>query len=484
MAVNPIAELLLGTDVAKSIDQKRKEEETLKAIEEAKRMLYGERAPEVKPQDIPDSEIVTGAQQSKLRSDSATAAGASALDTLSGGTVGQQYSQAMDQRTPSRGFQVSPEDEKFQREIAAFIKNQELRANQPQPEDVLMKTGLSYNQSPEAQAFVDTVRGRQGSRALSQFSDTIRDDKPVASGALGALARPGFEGDAAKLALGIGDPSAASSGGVFGYKERYDTPENRALNLKTIDEMVAAGTLSEANATAMKNANQGVGVWENMNRLLQMASGIGGAVGREKELLEPRVNTASATTSARTTAKEGAEQSILGNTTVPGLKPIAGVRQTEDSINKVKQIAPDVETMKKLADELIQKYETMGSRFTGDDAADYSSKVRNLQLLAKSPSLYNLGVLTGPDLQLLEESIPNPASIKEGVRKTILGDTKVRLGNFRNLIDKRAQEFYRINGFEYAGGGVTRDEADEARQPGSGFDKAKQDELDSLLGGL
>jgi hypothetical protein len=170
---------------------------------------------------------------------------------------------------------------------------------------------------------------------------------------------------------------------------------------------------------------------------------------KEAEKRPEVVETARQRSAATTMGKEGAEQSILGNTTIPGLEPIEGVRQTEESIKNVKKVQPDVETMKTLADELIRKYETMGSVFTGDDAADYSSKVRNLQLLAKSPALYNLGVLTGPDLQLLEESIPNPSSIKEGVKKTVLGDLGIRLQNFRDLIDKRATQFYRTNGFQY-----------------------------------
>jgi hypothetical protein len=156
--------------------------------------------------------------------------------------------------------------------------------------------------------------------------------------------------------------------------------------------------------------------------------------------------------SASYTGTATAESSINARA-IPGFRPIEGVRITDESVQKVKSIAPDIETMKSLADELISKYQKTGSVFTGDEAADYSSKVRNLQLLAKSPSLYNLGVLTGPDLALLEESIPNPASIKEGMKKQVLGDLDVKLKNFRSLIDKRGNQFYRTNGFEREAGG-------------------------------
>lgn len=156
---------------------------------------------------------------------------------------------------------------------------------------------------------------------------------------------------------------------------------------------------------------------------------------------------------AEATAKAGKIGGIKGETeanqtAIPGFKPIAGVNITNDSVKKVKSAASQIEMMKKLADDLITKYNKMGTVFTGDDAADYSSKVRNLQLMAKGPEFYNLGVLTGPDLDLLEQTIPNPSSIKEGVKKTVLGDLSVKLNNFKDMLNTKSQQFYRFNGFE------------------------------------
>ena len=68
--------------------------------------------------------------------------------------------------------------------------------------------------------------------------------------------------------------------------------------------------------------------------------------------------------------------------------------------------------------------------------------------MAKGPEFYNLGVLTGPDLRLLEETIPNPASIKEGVKKQALGDISVKLNNFKNMLTQKGNQFYNLNGFE------------------------------------
>ena len=184
----------------------------------------------------------------------------------------------------------------------------------------------------------------------------------------------------------------------------------------------------------------------------------------ESGVMPARAETEKAKVKAKSEAETDANYNAL-----PGFRPIPGIKITDDSVTKVKSISPDVETMKILADELIKKYETMGSVFTGNDAADYTSKVRNLQLLAKSPALYNLGVLTGPDLSLLEQSIPNPASIKEGVKKQVLGDLSVKLKNFRNLIDTRSNNFYKSNGFEQIKPQTIREFATEAEAEAAGL---------------
>ena len=170
-------------------------------------------------------------------------------------------------------------------------------------------------------------------------------------------------------------------------------------------------------------------------------------VEQKYKLIDPEAEEAEAT------AKAGKIGGIKGETeanqtAIPGFKPIAVVNITNDSVKKVKSAASQIEMMKKLADDLITKYNKMGTVFTGDDAADYSSKVRNLQLMAKGPEFYNLGVLTGPDLDLLEQTIPNPSSIKEGVKKTVLGDLSVKLNNFKDMLNTKSQQFYRFNGFE------------------------------------
>jgi hypothetical protein len=133
---------------------------------------------------------------------------------------------------------------------------------------------------------------------------------------------------------------------------------------------------------------------------------------------------------------------------IPGYRPIAGAKITDSGVENVRKVSPDIETMKGLTKEILDKYKSSGSKIVGNDAAWYFSKIRQLQLLAKSPALFNLGVLTGPDLMLLEQTIPNPASAKELLKKQIFGDIDVKLNSFNDFIDSRGKAFYRANGFE------------------------------------
>jgi uncharacterized protein YukE len=175
--------------------------------------------------------------------------------------------------------------------------------------------------------------------------------------------------------------------------------------------------------------------------------GISEKVGAENALIAPRSATAEATSRAGKIG--GAEgETVANQTAIPGFETITGTKITDDSVKKVKGAASQIEPMKQMAQRIIDKYNKMGSAFTGDDAADFTSQVLNLQMMAKSEALFNLGVLTGNDYELLQKSIPNPASIKEGVKKQVVGDLSVKLNNFMKLLDDKGSTFYKLNGFQ------------------------------------
>lgn len=133
---------------------------------------------------------------------------------------------------------------------------------------------------------------------------------------------------------------------------------------------------------------------------------------------------------------------------IPGFKPIAGTQITDDSVKKVKAAAPIVKNMNTIVDGILNDFREKGYKFTGDDAAKYNANVRYLQMLAKSEPVFNLGVITGPDLMLLEQIIPDPASLKQGMKSTVLGSVGKRLEEFKKNINAGAVQQYRVHGFE------------------------------------
>lgn len=261
----------------------------------------------------------------------------------------------------------------------------------------------------------------------------------------------------------------------IGARKEFDTPENRERTKAYIASNAERLGLTPEQV-AEYNRQIDVGWVYDIQELLREKE-LGGSLTRENKvrdelaLLGPRTQTAASTAKARKIGTAEGE-TFTNINAIPGLRPIPGIKITDTSVNKVKDAQPEIQLMTQMIDELINKYNTTGSVFTGDDAADYSSKVRNLQLIAKSPSLYNLGVLTGPDLKLLEEAIPNPASIREGVKKQVLGNTIVRLNNFKQLLSKKADAFYTANGFQkiekspvsQPNGGNNPDKAQSLRQ--------------------
>jgi hypothetical protein len=136
---------------------------------------------------------------------------------------------------------------------------------------------------------------------------------------------------------------------------------------------------------------------------------------------------------------------------IAGLEIIPGMEITDDSVKKVKTAMPSIETMKSLAQTLRNDYKKYGMQLTGEQAAIYQSLAKNLQLMAKSPELYALGVLAGPDVGYLEQVIPDPSSIKTAMSSAIYGDVVgKKLDMFVDFLDSKSNSFYSSHGFQRA----------------------------------
>lgn len=175
--------------------------------------------------------------------------------------------------------------------------------------------------------------------------------------------------------------------------------------------------------------------------------GIGERVGAKYAEIAPEVAKSGATSKASVIGKsEGETESNLN--AIPGFKPIAGTKITNESVKKVKDSAPLINNINKITDEILNDIKAKGYKYTGDDAAKYNANIRYLQMLAKSEPVFNLGVITGPDLMLLDQIIADPSSLKQGMKSTVLGSVETRLKQFQNNLNSGATEKYRANGFE------------------------------------
>jgi hypothetical protein len=132
---------------------------------------------------------------------------------------------------------------------------------------------------------------------------------------------------------------------------------------------------------------------------------------------------------------------------IPGFTPIQGVDITKDSVKAVKKAAADFEGLKKQVQRVKDLYNQVGIEFTGPVAARMRVAIRTIQLQAKE-GLFNLGVLNGADLSLLEDIVPNPTKITAGLKKGVEGETIIpQLEELEAYINQRSSEGYKVHGF-------------------------------------
>lgn len=106
-------------------------------------------------------------------------------------------------------------------------------------------------------------------------------------------------------------------------------------------------------------------------------------------------------------ASKESEMNIPGYTRSPEIKPQGTeVKALRSAVTASKSLFDNIDKMK----DLVDKYGSFEAGGVG--GAEMKSLARDIQLSAKNEDLYKLGVLTGPDLRLLEDIIANPSSLE------------------------------------------------------------------------
>lgn len=88
----------------------------------------------------------------------------------------------------------------------------------------------------------------------------------------------------------------------------------------------------------------------------------------------------------------------------------------EIELRKVREASGEVADLAAAADEVSSIYKRTGGQLTGPDAARMRSLITDMQLTAKGPSVYQLGVLAGPDMEILDTMLANPAKLDSVLR--------------------------------------------------------------------
>lgn len=141
--------------------------------------------------------------------------------------------------------------------------------------------------------------------------------------------------------------------------------------------------------------------------------------------------------------KEQAKYFVDGWSLSPDARP--SDKETAD----FRQATAQFGSMKESVEALRALYRQYGTEALPTEArARMGAIARDLQLAAKSPSAYALGVLTGPDLALLEELVPNPASAKANALDFIGSDqTLAKLEQFLTQGESRLRNTARSMGY-------------------------------------
>jgi hypothetical protein len=157
---------------------------------------------------------------------------------------------------------------------------------------------------------------------------------------------------------------------------------------------------------------------------------------------------------AKINAKEAkeAQMGIL----IPDMKPIKGVSITKDSVKKVKSAKAATDSLIPTLKALTKMFKDEGTEFAGPKAAKMEQLVRDAQLIYKSEDFAGLGVLTGPDLRLLEEILPDLTSAGANIGSVLsLGYTNesklAKLQQITGKAESRFKALSRAHGFESTG---------------------------------
>lgn len=147
-------------------------------------------------------------------------------------------------------------------------------------------------------------------------------------------------------------------------------------------------------------------------------------------------------------ARRKADEEMRRYSNIGGWKLSEGATPTADDAKKFKSGVSAARTLLENLNEYQNLVARKGSEFSGKDAQRMESLARDIQLSAKNEDLYGLGVLTGPDLQLLEEIIQAPTGFWDQLNPFAGSKAVNKAQQFREMLNTRIGAKAKTFGFE------------------------------------
>ena len=131
----------------------------------------------------------------------------------------------------------------------------------------------------------------------------------------------------------------------------------------------------------------------------------------------------------------------------------------ETEVQKLRDAQANARTMQQTIDELLGLYRKYGTEaLPGAAKSRMEALAYDLMLSAKGENMYQLGVLTGPDLDVLAKVVPNPTGGRGSVLDFLSGDQNVlqKLETLKQQVSRRFENAARARGYRRGGAAEAR----------------------------
>ncbi len=175
-----------------------------------------------------------------------------------------------------------------------------------------------------------------------------------------------------------------------------------------------------------------------------------GRLGREQSFANATVTADAAKEEARAirdAAKHDKETDTSSEQAIPGLIHDPKVKLDKAEVQNIRSARADAEVMKEKIDQLDSLIQKNGLQMLpGKDKVEMQSLLKQLQLKAKGPAFAQLGVLSGPDMSILEELTGDPTDWKSLYQGGADG-VRTRLKVFRDTLQSGMNNTEKTHGY-------------------------------------